>query len=159
MYKQASPLSDPWDAMSCKHGSLILMSLTFAIFWERFFCVFFFLVRKIGSELESVANLPLFFFFLPKAPGHSCIPYLYILLGLLCGMLPQYGLTSGARYAPRIRTRETLGHWSGAYELNYYATRWTQESWCLIKALSCEEEWKVCSIILHNNMIDINKYP
>ena len=27
---------------------------------------FFFLVRKIGPELTSVANLPLFFFFSPK---------------------------------------------------------------------------------------------
>ena len=32
----------------------------------------FFLVRKIGPELPSVANLPLFLF-LPQAPVHSCI--------------------------------------------------------------------------------------
>ena len=31
-------------------------------------------VRKIGPELTSVANHPLFFFFLlPKAPVHSCV--------------------------------------------------------------------------------------
>uniref|UniRef100_A0A9L0K314 peptidylprolyl isomerase n=1 Tax=Equus asinus TaxID=9793 RepID=A0A9L0K314_EQUAS len=41
-----------------------------------------FLVRKIGSELTSVASLPL----------------------ILCGMLPQRGLTSSARSAPRIQT-------------------------------------------------------
>ena len=33
---------------------------------------FFFLVRKIGTELTSVANLPLLFF-LPKVPVRSCI--------------------------------------------------------------------------------------
>ena len=34
-----------------------------------------FLVRKIGPELTSLANLPLFFS-LPKAPVHSCISQL-----------------------------------------------------------------------------------
>ena len=35
----------------------------------------FFFMRKIGPELTSVVSLPLFFF-LPKAPVHSCISWL-----------------------------------------------------------------------------------
>ena len=37
------------------------------------------------------------------------------------GTPPQHGLMSGAMSAPRIRTSETLGHRSGARELNHSA--------------------------------------
>ena len=43
-------------------------------------------------------------------------------------MLPQYGLMSGATSVPRIRTSKTLGHQSGARELNHSATGLTPAS-------------------------------
>ena len=39
-----------------------------------------------------------------------------------CGTLPQRDPTSSAMSVPRIRTSETLGHHSGARELNHSAT-------------------------------------
>ena len=37
-------------------------------------------------------------------------------------MPPQHGLMSGAMSPPRIQTRETLGHQSGAHKLNHSTT-------------------------------------
>src|SRR3712207_6340465 len=45
-----------------------------------------------------------------------------IFLYFVCGTLPQHGLMSGAMSVPRIQTSETLGHRSGAHELNHPAT-------------------------------------
>ena len=41
---------------------------------------------------------------------------------MLCGMPPQHGLMSGAMLGPMIQTGKTLGHQSGASELNHSAT-------------------------------------
>ena len=70
-------------------------------------------MRKIGPELTFVTNLPLF------AWGRLSLSLHSFQSSILCGMPPQLGLMSGAMSAPRIRTRETLGHWSRACELNH----------------------------------------
>ena len=58
-----------------------------------------FLVRKIGLELTSVANVPLF------AGGRLSLSlYLCQSSSILCGVPPQHGLMSSARSAPGIRT-------------------------------------------------------
>ena len=64
-------LADEWQlVMVYRVGEKGMETIVFSFF---FFKVYF-LVRKIGPELTSVANLPLFsFFFLPKAAAHSCI--------------------------------------------------------------------------------------
>ena len=59
----------------------------------------------------------IFSFFSQSSPVHSCI-----FLVVACGMPPQSGFMSGAVSVPRIRTGETLGHRSGAHELNHSAT-------------------------------------
>ena len=56
-------------------------------------------VKKIGLELTSVANLPLFYYFFifafvrKSGPELTSVP---IFLHFVCGMLPQHGLMSSA---------------------------------------------------------------
>ena len=84
--------------------------------------------EKIGPELTSVANLPLFFS--PQSPSTQ----LYILvvhppsssMWDAASAWPDGRATS----VPRIRTSKTLGHQSGARKLNHSATRPAPE--CLV---------------------------
>ena len=72
-----------------------------------FFLFFFLLVRKIGPELTSVANLPLFFCLRKIVTELTPVP---IFLFSLCGTLPQHGLMSGVQFCAWDLNQQTPGH-------------------------------------------------
>ena len=70
----------------------------------------------IYKNLGNFLSFPLLFLkilfspFSPQSPPvHSCIFFVWVLLVVACGTLPQCGLMSSAMSAPRVRTNKTLG--------------------------------------------------
>ena len=84
-----------------------------------FFLCFFFLVRKIGPELTSVANLPLFIFS-PKSQ-YTAVYYSCECLWLCCVGHRLSMAWRVVRSMPRIWTGKTPGCWSRVREPNHWA--------------------------------------
>ena len=83
----------------------------------------YYLVSFLLGIINPLVNVTITFFFSAFSPQippvHSCIFWLWILLGVACGTLSRHGLMSSAMSVPKIRTGDTLGCWSGVHRLNH----------------------------------------
>ena len=95
-----------------------------------------FLVKKIGRELTSVANLPLFLFYFTKAPAHSCISELSSHSSSSMWDATSACLDEWCYVCTQDPNQRTPGHQSGAHELNHLAMGLALEAFVLFYFLN-----------------------
>ena len=117
------------------------MLAVYSVFSESNKCSWRWKLKNSNRVMNSPSftfflKILLFFFFLPKAPQYIVVySSLWVLPAVACGMPPQRGSMSSARYVPRIRTNETLGclqqsartqplgHGASPSKLHFYRTQ------------------------------------